>query len=66
MRVEPPELTAAEIPMFVTNDDELVRWRLCVGITRMIAQRDDHRFARELFFGDIATDGPPPDSDPHT
>lgn len=47
-----------QVPAFVTNREELRRWKLVFGITRAICQRDDPVFARQLFFSDMPTDDP--------
>lgn len=45
----------AQVPAFVTTDDELARFKLCFAITRLVAQRDDPSFCRQLYFGSLPT-----------
>jgi hypothetical protein len=49
----------------MTTPAALERWNLCFAITRAAAQRDDSVFARQLYFGDLATDGVDGDDHPH-
>jgi hypothetical protein len=57
----PPEYAPHpdQIPAFVTNDEELRRFRLCFGIGRGICGRNDPIFVAELFHGDLPTDDAP-------
>lgn len=56
MGMEMAEPHPDQIPSFITNDEQLRRWKLCWGITRAIAQRDDPVFCRQLYNGDLPTD----------
>lgn len=47
---------AMQIPSWVTSDAELRRFKLCFAIGRLVCQRDDPRFVRQLYRGSIPTD----------
>lgn len=57
-----PDLHPDQIPPFVVNDEDLLRWELVVATTLVIAHRFDLQFARELYFGDIPTGSMTPDA----
>lgn len=42
----------AQIPSWATDVE---RFRICFALTRLIAERDDPIFCRELYFGEIPT-----------
>ena len=54
----PPEYAPhpAQVPRWVTDDEQRRRFDLCFAITRAVCQRDDPIFVRELFHGDLPTD----------
>jgi hypothetical protein len=55
MAIELPELTPDEIPTWVETPEQVQRWQLCVGITRLVAQHDDAMFASQLYNDEIPT-----------
>lgn len=55
MTPELPELHGDQVPTLITSDEQLHRWRLCVGVTLQVAGRFDLQFASELYFGDLPT-----------
>ena len=50
---ELPHLHADQIPPFITDDQQLYRWKVCAGITLKVCQRLDPVFWRELYDGDM-------------
>ena len=44
-----------QVPSFVNTDDDLRRFELCFAVTRLIAQRDDPIFCRQLYASDFDT-----------
>jgi hypothetical protein len=56
----PPEFAPApgQIPSWINTDAQRQRFLLCFAIGRVICQRDDPVFVRELYEGDIPTDEP--------
>lgn len=47
-----------QIPSYVRTDEDRRRFEMCFVIGRAVCGRDDARFLRELFLGDIPTDLP--------
>jgi hypothetical protein len=50
-----PDLRLDQIPAEVQTEDDLARWKLCVGIMWKVAQRPDWNFALELYRGSLPT-----------
>lgn len=53
----PPEFLPDDnqYPPFVITPEQRQRFDLCFALTRLIAQRDDPVFCRQLYFSDLAT-----------
>lgn len=47
--------TEDQYPPFVNTRDERARFDLCFALTRLIAQRDDPVFCRQLYSSDMPT-----------
>lgn len=57
-----PVLQDTDYPDFVTTDAERYRYRVCAGITLMIAGKLDPVWCRQLYFSDVETGSGPSDA----